>query len=234
MIRVDSLASQVHQYQPPVRTAHHATAAKVAKVAGTIFAVAAIASVVVLSGLVSFGIIPFAGLVTIAVAGGVSSMLSFLKAYWASRTKEDLSFTEYVKQKCPGFTTQQATELAGLGKQIITKIKGGEDLSSPENKPFIDSVIAVLPENSVDGLSRTDLKNSIEGGNSEVLKRALLIPVSWHFIKCAFDTNKGIEKGMIKFEDKGHKISDYFKPAMYVRPSSHFQSVRYIYNEAEF
>jgi len=216
----------VAEYEKLGNKAYKPTQAKIARVAGVVFAGIAVTAALVLSGVFSFGIIPFAALIALAVTGGLGSMVAFLKGYWASRKEEDLTFHDYVTQKCTGFTPEQADKLALLGKHVVTKIEAGSmrinDLDN-EQRGILCSLI-----DSTDHSDKESLKAAILQGNIEEddLKRILMIPVSWLFIQKAFKSNQGYEKGMIKFEDPGHKIVNFFKPICIERPSTHFKKER--------
>jgi hypothetical protein len=204
---------------------HHPTARKVAIFAATLLAAIAAVGLLGLAGVASFGLIPLSALLTMAVVGGIGSMLCFLKAYWASRTKEDLSFESYVEQKCPGFTVDQAEALADLGNQIIYSLR---DPELPEECYWQEAVAALPAEVLLKQEAQTILekKGELTEEEKETLKRVLLIAVSWSLIQRAFKTGQGFEKGMIKFEDPENELIQFFEPAMYKRASSHYRSTR--------
>ena len=213
---VKPVASHSQVVVPAPARAYHPTALKVALVAGAALVGTAVVGVLGLASVASLGLIPLSALITMVVIGGIGSMLCFLKAYWAARVKEDLTFAEYVVKKCPGYTLAQANALAECGKEIV------QDPEMP-SKEMWQKLLPALPEH----LKKEAEKLLSEKSTDEnALKRILLIPVSWFFMQTAFNTGQGYEKGLIKFEDEENRIVNFFKPAMYARKSSHFGKIR--------
>ena len=200
---VKPVASHSQVVVPAPARAYHSTALKVALVAGAALVGTAVVGVLGLASVASLGLIPLSALITMVVIGGIGSMLCFLKAYWAARVKEDLTFAEYVVKKCPGYTLAQANALAECGKEIV------QDPEMPSKKMW-QKLLPALPEH----LKKEAEKLLSEKSTDEnALKRILLIPVSWFFMQTAFNTGQGYEKGLIKFEEALLETWHVFKRA---------------------
>jgi hypothetical protein len=222
-----TVSSSAQGNYPPIvqsNQAYHSTSKKVAIVAGIILGGAVVAGALGLAGVAGFDIIPLAGLSAMTVVGGLGSMLCSVKAYWASRIKEDLSFKEYVEKKCPGYTFEQAQNLADFGQEIISKINHASNTVNFYKK--CSKSVPALADNGITAPQLIVNGAKLKKEDILLLKQAFLVPVSWHFIRCAFETGQGFEKGMIKFEDSDNKIVKFFKSAMYKRSSSHFKKDR--------